>query len=63
MRTTVVLDDDLVEEASRLSGIADRTDLLRAALNSLVARESAQRLAALAGSIAGMEHIPRRTVN
>jgi len=50
MRTTVTLDDELVAEAIRLTGTAERSALLRQALEALIARESARRLAALGGS-------------
>ena len=49
MRTTVNLDDDLLEKAQQLSGIGDRGELLREALCALIQRESAKRLALLGG--------------
>ncbi|MCU0882436.1 MAG: type II toxin-antitoxin system VapB family antitoxin [Hyphomonadaceae bacterium] len=49
MRTTVVLDDSLLEEATRLTGITERSAMLRAALQALVARENSRRLALLGG--------------
>jgi len=50
MRTTLNLDDDLLATASRLTGISDRTPLLRESLKALIARESARRLALLGAS-------------
>lgn len=50
MRTTVTLDDDLVERAEKLTGIQERPALLREALKALIAREAALRLARLGGS-------------
>lgn len=50
MRTTLILDDDLVEEAQLLSGIEGKSAVVRAALEALIARESARRLAAMGGS-------------
>ncbi len=50
MRTTVTLDDDLLRKAEPLSGIPERSRLLREAMQGLVARESARRLARLGGS-------------
>lgn len=50
MRTTVMLDDDLVDRASELSGLKDRGSLLREALTALIERESARRLARLGGT-------------
>ncbi|HEY0962478.1 MAG TPA: type II toxin-antitoxin system VapB family antitoxin [Pseudomonadales bacterium] len=60
MRTTLNLDDDLLEEAQRLTGIAEKTALVRAALEALIERESARRLARLGGSEPTLEDIPRR---
>jgi len=60
MRTTVNLDDDLLEQAKALSGINERTTLLRQGLKALVERESARRLARLGGSEPGLDEIPRR---
>ena len=59
MRTTLNLDDDLVARARRLSGIDEKTALVRAGLEALIARESARRLAALGGSEPGLV-TPRR---
>lgn len=60
MRTTLALDDDLVQEAQRLTGTREKSALVRQALRALIERESALRLAQLAGSEPGMEAIPRR---
>ncbi|MEI7839265.1 MAG: type II toxin-antitoxin system VapB family antitoxin [Methylococcaceae bacterium] len=60
MRTTVVLDDDLLEEAGLLSNVRDRTSLLREALKALIERESAKRLANLGGSEPQLMQISRR---
>ena len=50
MRTTVTIDDDLFEDAKWLTGIEGKTALVREALRYLVERESARRLARLAGT-------------
>ncbi len=50
MRTTVTLDDDLLETAEKLTEIRERPVLLRAALHALIERESARRLARLGGA-------------
>jgi Arc/MetJ family transcription regulator len=50
MRTTLVLDDDLLAEAQRLTGVSEKTALVRAALVALIERESAHRLARLGGT-------------
>ena len=60
MRTTVTLDDDLLERARRLSGVEERGALLRAELEALIELESARRLARLGGAEPGIEDIPRR---
>ena len=60
MRTTLNIDDDLLKEATRLSGIGEKTAVVRAGLQALIARESARRLAALGGSEPGIRQIRRR---
>ena len=50
MRTTLILDADLVSRAQALSGIREKTAVIHEGLRALVARESAKRLAALGGS-------------
>jgi Arc/MetJ family transcription regulator len=60
MRTTLVLDDDLIHEAQRLTGTSEKSALVRQALRALIERESARRLARLAGSEPALSSIPRR---
>lgn len=60
MRTTLNLDDDLVAEAQRLAGIAERTAVIHEGLRALIERESARRLARLGGSEPTLRPIPRR---
>ena len=60
MRTTLALDDDLVHEAQRLTGTTEKGALVRQALGALIERESARRLAQLAGSEPGATAVPRR---
>ena len=60
MRTTITIDDELLAEAQRLSGIEERPALLREALVALVERESARRLAALGATEKGLKPVPRR---
>ena len=50
MRTTLNIDDALLAEAARLTGIEEKTSLVRAGLEALISREAARRLAALGGS-------------
>lgn len=63
MRTTINLDDALLERAQLLSGVAERSALLREALSALIERESARRLARLGGSEPDLEPVPRRRSN
>lgn len=63
MRTTVSLDDDLLAEAAELTGITERAQLLRTALSTLIAAESARRLAALGGSDPKATAPPRRRIS
>jgi len=60
MRTTLALDDHLVAEAQRLTGTTEKTALVREALRALIERESARRLAQLAGSEPDATPVPRR---
>jgi Arc/MetJ family transcription regulator len=60
MRTTVTLDDALLAQAQKLCGQLKHSALLKEALQALVQRESARRLAALGGSEPSLEPIPRR---
>ncbi|ETX12861.1 antitoxin [Roseivivax halodurans JCM 10272] len=59
MRTTVTLDDMLLDRATALTGINDRGPLLREALKALIERESARRLALLGGSEPDITAPPR----
>lgn len=60
MRTTVNLDEHLLHQAQRLSGLTERNMLIREGLKALIERESARRLARLGGSEPQVESIPRR---
>ena len=59
MRTTVTLDDELVDKAAALTGIEERSALLREAMKVLVRVESARRLAALGGADSHAQAAPR----
>ncbi len=63
MRTTLALDDHLVITAQELTGVVEKTALVRTALQTLIERESARRLAALGGIAPNFPDIPRRKVN
>lgn len=60
MRTTIVLDDELLSRATELTGIREKTALVREALTALVQREAARRLARLGGSAPDLKLPPRR---
>jgi hypothetical protein len=60
MRTTLIIDDELLDRARDLSGISEKTSLVRAGLEALIAREAGKRLAALGGSEPKLRPIPRR---
>lgn len=60
MRTTVVLDDELMAKAQQYTGLTEKSALLREALKALVNREAARRLALLGGSDPDAEAAPRR---
>ena len=60
MRITINLDDELLSEAQRLTGIKEPDALIREALMLLIARESARRLARLGGTEPGLQPVPRR---
>ncbi|NIQ87741.1 MAG: type II toxin-antitoxin system VapB family antitoxin [Deltaproteobacteria bacterium] len=60
MRTTLNIDDEILEEASRLTGIKEKTALVRLGLEALIALESSKRLARLGGTEKDLRSIPRR---
>lgn len=60
MRTTVTLDDELIARAMELTGVSERSALLRQGLETLIRVESARRLAALGGSDPKATSAPRR---
>ena len=60
MRTTINIDDCLLEDAARLTGVTEKTALVRRGLEALIALESARRLARLGGSEKALRPVPRR---
>ncbi len=60
MRTTLVINDELLGRARKLTGIEEKTALVHAGLEALIAREAARRLAALGGTERELTLIPRR---
>ena len=60
MKTTLNIDDELLEEARRLTGVHEKTALVREGLEALIARESARRLKELGGTEKRLREVPRR---
>jgi len=60
MRTTLNIDSALLHEASKLTGVSEKTALVRMGLQALITRESAKRLADLGGTEKRRAPIPRR---
>jgi len=62
MRTTLNIQDDLINKACQLTGIKEKTSLVNLGLEALIARESSRRLAKLGGSEKKLKAIPRRRI-
>ena len=62
MRTTLNIDDEILSEAARLTGVREKTSLVRRGLEALIAQESGRRLAHLGGTEKALHRIPRRRV-
>lgn len=60
MKTTLILDEALVDRARTLTGLTEKTAVVHAGLEALIARESARRLAELGGSDKRLRPVPRR---
>jgi Arc/MetJ family transcription regulator len=60
MRTTLIIDDELMAEAQKLTGLTEKTAVVHAALRALIERESARRLAKLGATEKSLKPIPRR---
>jgi len=60
MRTTLNIEDDLIDKAAKITGIKEKTTLVKLGLEALIARESARRLAKLGGTQKQLQEIPRR---
>jgi hypothetical protein len=60
MRTTLNIEDELLDKAAKLTGIKEKTSLIKRGLESLIAIESGKRLARLGGTEKGLRMIPRR---
>ena len=60
MRTTLNIDEAMLKRAAKLTGVTEKTALVRLGLEALIARESSKRLAKLGGTEKGLRAIPRR---
>ncbi len=60
MRTTLNIEDELITTASKLTGVKEKTSLVRLGLEALISRESSKRLAILGGTEKELNSIPRR---
>jgi Arc/MetJ family transcription regulator len=60
MRTTISIDDSLLDQAKELTGLSETPALVREALTALIQREAARRLARLGGSAPDITAPPRR---
>jgi Arc/MetJ family transcription regulator len=60
VRTTLNIDDNLLEQAAAMTGVKEKTTLVKLGLEALIARESARRLARLGGSEKQLAGVPRR---
>jgi Arc/MetJ family transcription regulator len=60
MRTTLNIDEQIFKRASKLTGVSEKTALIKLGLEALIAQESAKRLAALGGTEKELKKIPRR---
>ena len=60
MRTTINIEDELLDKAEKLTGIKEKTSLVRLGLEALISGESAKRLAKLGGTEKKLAIIPRR---
>ncbi len=60
MRTTLNIEDKLIDKASKLTGVKEKTSLVRLGLEALISRESSRRLAKLGGTEKSLRTIRRR---
>ena len=60
MRTTINIDDDLLDHARRITGLTSKTVIVQEALRALIQRESARRLAELGGTEQKLKAARRR---
>jgi Arc/MetJ family transcription regulator len=62
MRTTLNIEDSLIKKVSKLTGIKEKTTMVKLGLETLIAMESSKRLAKLGGTEKELKRIPRRRI-
>jgi Arc/MetJ family transcription regulator len=60
MRTTLNIDEQILRWAAEITGVKEKTSLVRMGLEALVSLESAKRLARLGGTEKELQSILRR---
>jgi hypothetical protein len=60
MITTLNIENNLINDAAQLTGIKEKTTMVKLGLEVLIARESSKRLAKLGGTEKGLKAVPRR---
>ena len=60
MRTTLNIDDGILRKVVEITGVKEKTSLVRMGLEALLSLESAKRLASLGGTEKRLCLIPRR---
>jgi len=60
MRTTLNIDEQLLDQAQQLTGVREKAALVREGLRALIERESARRLAKLGATEPDMQKASRR---
>ena len=63
MRTTLNIDDAILRQAAKLTGVKEKTSLVRLGLEALISRESARRLAELGGTEKQLRSVRRRRLS
>jgi Arc/MetJ family transcription regulator len=62
MRTTLNIEDSLIKKVSKLTGIKEKTTMVKLGLEALIAMESSKRLAKLGGTEKELKRVPRRRI-
>lgn len=62
MRTTLNIDDELLRTAEKLTGVTEKTSLVKLGLEALIEKQSSKRLAVLGGTEKRLKPLPRRRI-